>query len=121
MLYGQTESYLSSITTFINTTIAEIREEFDRLNQYADGLAQGAQAVVAMDVVLTAIACGNITPQFTAFIIEFFRRAKKSNVGADKLQVAIEYAKTFTTRGDENTQLVYSRLQKAMEDAKKER
>jgi len=121
MLYGQTESYLSSITTFINTTITEMREEFDRLNQYADGLSQGAQGVVALDVVQTAIACGSITPQFTSFVLEFFRRAKKASVGADKLQMTIEYAKTFTTRGDENSQMVYIKLQKAMEDAKKER
>jgi len=121
LLYGQTEAYLSSITQYINTTINEIKEEFERLSQYADGLSQGAQAAAALEVVLTAIACGGITPNFTLFVLEYFRRAKKAGASLDRLQSAIDYAKTFTTRGDENSQMNYTKLYKAMEEAKNQK
>jgi len=120
-LYGQTEAYLSSITQFIYTTINEIKEEFERLSQYADGLSQGTQASAALDVVHTAIACGSITPNFILFVLEYFRRAKKAGAGLDRLQSAIDYAKTFTTRGDEATQMNYNKLLKAMEEAKNQK
>jgi len=121
LLYGQTEAYLSSITQFINTTINEIKEEFERLAQYADGLSQGTQGTAALDLVHTAIACGTITPNFTNFVLEYFRRAKKAGVSLDRLQSAIDYAKTFTSRGDENTQMNYTKLYKAMEEVKSQK
>jgi len=121
MLYGQTEQYFTTLTTFITTTIGEIKEEFDRLALFADGLSQGAQAAVALDLVNTAIATGTITPNFTAFIVDYFRRAKKASSGPEKLQSVIDYAKTFTTRGDENSQMAYTKLCKTLEEAKNQK
>jgi len=119
MLYGHTEQHLASVREFISTTLNDINEEFVRLDQYADGISQSAQAVAALELVNVCISCGTITPSFSTFIVDLFRRAKKSSAQNDKLQAAIDYAKTFTTRGDENTQLTYTKLYKSMEDAKK--
>jgi len=40
LLYGHTESYLAQIREFINGLLKSIREEFERLGQFADGISR---------------------------------------------------------------------------------
>jgi len=120
MHYGQTEQYLESIRTFIGGLVTDIREEFERLNQFADGLSQASQASAALEFVNMAIVCVTVTPQSIGLISEIFRQAKKASASMDKLQAAIDLSKSFAIRGgDETTQMAYTKLTKALEDIKK--
>jgi len=118
LLYGHTESYLSSIRDYINEVIKDIREDFERLNQYADGISQGAQAQAAWELTNAAICCATLSPALLSFISEYYKRSKR--VGPDKLQLTIDYAKTFAARGDDQNRIIYTKLVKTLEDLKKE-
>jgi len=87
LLWGQTESYLSTIRENIEGVLNDVEEELKRLNEFADAAAQKAQADAMIEILLSAVTHLELTPKCAEFTVGLVKRAQSHRATGSELKI----------------------------------